>query len=196
MKLGELNCTVDSTDKSLFKIHLVMSCDYGDVDGSNAGKFQAELDRPGLKLGSNNVTTKTWIVNAIGDPFDPKIAGTYVRANAGASVGAGGGVNYLTGGFNGKISIQPFSVEGKIGLGLELSGQKLELKAAAKPRDCGQSTCGFGAVQGRIFTPLALTAHNIKVRICLPLYSGIVTRGRQAARKPLTKSMRFSPPGC
>lgn len=128
IKLGELNCKVDSTDKSLFKTHLVMSCDYVDVNGNNAGEYQAEMDRTGLKLGSTNVTTMTWVVTTVGDPSDPKIAGTYIGANAAASVGAGAGANYLTGGFSGKISIQPLSVEGKSGLGLELSGQKLELK--------------------------------------------------------------------
>jgi hypothetical protein len=36
---------------------------------------------------------------------------THVGAEAGVSVGAGVGANYLTGGFNGKLSLQPTAVK-------------------------------------------------------------------------------------
>ncbi len=48
------------------------------------------------------------------------------------SGGAGIGANYLTGGFNKKISLQPYSVEGKKGFGLELGGQRLQLNEIAQ----------------------------------------------------------------
>ena len=126
--MGELKCTVDETNKSLFKTHMVMACDYVDVNGNNAGKYEASVNRTGLKVGWAKTKEMAWIVTTLGDETDVKIAGTYVGANAGASVGAGAGANYLVGGFNGKISLQPWSVEGKSGVGLELGGQKLELK--------------------------------------------------------------------
>ena len=70
----------------------------------------------------------TWVVSTLGDPADAKIAGTYIGAAAGASAGAGAGGNYLTGGFEGKISLHPFSVESKSGFGVSLAGQKLVLE--------------------------------------------------------------------
>ena len=58
---------------------------------------------------------------------------TVVGAEAGVSVGAGVGANYLTGGFNGKLSLQPYSGEGKSGFGLDLGGQELVLKGVPSP---------------------------------------------------------------
>jgi len=68
-------------------------------------------------------------VGTLGDPENVKLDGTHVGAEAGVSVGAGVGANYLTGGFNGKLSLQPYSVEGKSGFGLNLGGQKFVLKS-------------------------------------------------------------------
>jgi len=128
VKLGQLDCKVSDVEKTLFKTHLVLACSYVDVNGKNTGEYQAIINRTGLKIGNSDTTEFSWIVTTLGDVSDPKIAGTYFGAAAGASVGAGAGVNYLTGGFEGKISLQPWSVEGKSGLGLDLGGQKMELK--------------------------------------------------------------------
>lgn len=129
VKAGELDCTVSGTDKTLFQTHLVLACSYVDVNGNNAGNYQAEINRTGLKLGTQKSTDITWVVFTLGDPDKVTLDGVYVGASAGASVGAGGGANYLTGGFDGKISLQPWSVEGKTGFGIDLSGQKMEIRS-------------------------------------------------------------------
>lgn len=49
VKMGELNCIVKDTDKTLFKTHMVLACTYVDVNGNNAGNYEATINRTGLK---------------------------------------------------------------------------------------------------------------------------------------------------
>mgnify|MGYP001546099108 FL=1 len=128
VKVGELDCSVSDVDKTLFATHLVLDCSFIDTNGKKAGTYQATIDRKGLAVGNIKATQFTWIVGTLGDPANVKLDGTYVGAEAGVSVGAGVGANYLTGGFNGKLSLQPYSGEGKSGFGLDLGGQELVLK--------------------------------------------------------------------
>ncbi len=128
VKLGELKCMVTEVDKKPLKRQIVLDCAYVDVKGNNAGSYRATIARAGLGMGNMTTEQLTWLVSTLGDPSDAKIAGTYFGAAAGASVGAGLGGNYLTGGFEGKISLQPLSAEGKSGFGVSLSGQKLVLE--------------------------------------------------------------------
>ena len=122
VKVGELNCSVSDVDKTLFETHLVLDCSFIDSNGKKAGTYQATVDRKGLAVGDIKATEFRWIVGTLGDPANVKLDGSYVGAEMGVSVGAGGGANYLTGGFNGKISLQPYSGEGKTGFGMELGG--------------------------------------------------------------------------
>lgn len=129
VKAGKLDCTVSDVDKTLFQTHLVLACSHVDESGTDVGNYQAEIDRTGLKLGSLETTNISWIILTLGDPEKVALDGTYVGVSAGASVGAGAGGNYLTGGFEGKISLQPWSAEGKTGFGVDLSGQKMVIKS-------------------------------------------------------------------
>ena len=127
VKLGTLECAVNDVDKTLMNTHIVLKCDYVDANGNNEGTYQGTIDRTGLDIGNIETTTFAWIVSTVGEEKNVKLDGTYVGAQAGASVGAGAGANWLTGGFNGKISLQPWSAEGKSGFGIGLGGQKLVL---------------------------------------------------------------------
>lgn len=128
VKLGELTCEVSGSENKLLQESIVLSCSYIDAGGNNAGSYEGTMDRAGLDIGTIETEQFTWIVSTLGDPSDAKIAGTYFGATAGASAGAGAAGNYLTGGFEGKISLQPLSVETKSGFGVSLAGQKLVLK--------------------------------------------------------------------
>lgn len=128
IKLGELNCKVADYNEKLFKTEILLDCSYVDVNGNNAGKYKGTVGRTGLDIGDIKTEQFTWVVSTLGNPDDAKIAGTYIGATAGASAGTGAAANYLTGGFEGKISLQPISAETKSGFGLSLAGQKLVLK--------------------------------------------------------------------
>ena len=129
VKLGELNCQVSNYDDGILKTEIILACEYVDANGINAGDYKGTISRTGLDVGNIKTDQFTWIVSTLGDPADAKIAGTYIGATAGASAGAGAGGNYLTGGFEGKISLQPLSAESKSGFGVSLAGQKLVLEA-------------------------------------------------------------------
>lgn len=128
VKLGEMNCQVTEYDDKILSTDIVLACSYVDVNGNNAGNYKGTIGRTGLDIGNIKTEKFVWIVSTVGDPEDAKVAGTYIGATAGASAGAGAGANYLTGGFQGKISLQPLSAETKSGFGLSLSGQKLVLE--------------------------------------------------------------------
>lgn len=131
VKVGELDCSVSDSDKTLFSTHLVLACDFKNIDGSTIRSYQGTIDRKGISLGSIETGKFAWIVATLGEPENVKLDGTYLGAEAGVAVGTGLGGNYLTGGFNKKISLQPYSVEGKQGIGLELGGQSLVLTEIA-----------------------------------------------------------------
>lgn len=131
VKAGELACKVTETEGTILSEEIMLTCDYVDINGNNADTYEATLGRKGLSLGNIEATQISWLVSTLGDPADVDLSGTYVGANVGASVGAGAGANYLTGGFNGKISLQPWSAEGKSGFGVELGGQKMVLTKAS-----------------------------------------------------------------
>ena len=128
VKLGELNCQVVNYDDGLLKTEITLDCSYVDANGNNAGTYKGKIGRTGLDIGNIKTEKFTWIVSTLGNPADAKIAGTYIGATGGASAGAGAAANYLTGGFEGKISLQPYSVESKSGFGISLAGQKLLLE--------------------------------------------------------------------
>lgn len=128
VKIGQLDCTVTASEGGILSSDIVLACQYIDANGNNAGDYKGTIDRTGLDLGNMETEKLSWIVTTLGDPADAKIEGTYIGAAAGASVGAGAGGNYLTGGFSGKISLQPWSGETKSGFGISLSGQKLVLE--------------------------------------------------------------------
>ena len=127
VKVGNINCVVSGTNKSLISAQIVLDCVFTGLENSATRRYQGTIDRKGLSLGSIKTNKISWIVLTLGDPKNIKLDGTYLGATAGVSAGAGAGANYLTGGFNKKFSLQPYSVEGKKGFGLELGAQSLKL---------------------------------------------------------------------
>ena len=129
VKVGTLECSVTETDKTLLKTHVVLGCSFLGSSGTKLGSYRGTVDRTGLNVGGIETKSFTWTVLTVGDAKNVKLDGSYVGASAGVSGGTGVGVNYLVGGFNQKISLQPYSVEGEKGLGLSLSGQQLVLQS-------------------------------------------------------------------
>jgi hypothetical protein len=132
VRLGVLECVVSDENKTLIKTKIVLKCEFTGVEGGAKRNYEGTIDRIGLAIGNIGSKKLFWIVGTLGDPKNVKLDGTYIGGAAGVSAGAGAGVNYLTGGFNKKISLQPYSVQGRKGLGAELGGQSLQLKEIAQ----------------------------------------------------------------
>jgi hypothetical protein len=127
IELGRLNCSVVEETKNIISEKLHLNCTFTKSDGSMGPSFVGEIDRKGLTIGSDLPKSLAWIVATVGDPKTASLAGTYLGAEAGAALAEGGGVDWLAGGFNKEISLQPYALEGETGIGISIGVQKLTL---------------------------------------------------------------------
>ena len=98
-------------------------------EGRRPEPYIATVRRLGLDLGITDQTRLTWAVNAptsrvgYGD-----LAGNYGGVGANASVGIGGGGNFLVGGPANAYALQPLSVQGQTGLNVAAGIANIELE--------------------------------------------------------------------
>jgi uncharacterized protein DUF992 len=106
-------------------------------EGRRPEPYLATVRRIGVDLGFTEQTKFTWAVNArnsrlgVGD-----LAGSYGGVGANASVGVGGGGNFLVGGPANAYALQPLSVQGQTGLNVAagIAGLELESVRFGSPR--------------------------------------------------------------
>jgi len=98
-------------------------------EGRRPEPYIATLRRLGLDLGVTDQTKLTWAVSApttrvgYGD-----LAGNYGGVGANASVGIGGGGNFLVGGPANAYALQPISLQGQTGLNVAAGVASIELE--------------------------------------------------------------------
>jgi hypothetical protein len=98
-------------------------------EGRRPEPYVATVRRFGLDLGITEQTQFSWAVNAPtrrlgrGD-----LAGNYGGVGANASVGIGGGGNFLVGGPQNSFALQPISVQGQTGLNVTAGIAGIELE--------------------------------------------------------------------
>jgi hypothetical protein len=86
-------------------------------EGRRPEPYIATVRRFGLDLGVTDQTQFTWAVNApTGRLRRGELAGNYGGVGANASVGIGGGGNFLVGGPENSYALQPVSLQGQTGL--------------------------------------------------------------------------------
>lgn len=129
VKLGTLTCRLTDVDNMIVYTDEKFACGFQHTNGS-IENYIGEIKQVGLNLSVKRNYTLVWLVfTANADAQKPHaMAGTYVGASADAALGAGGGANYLTGGFNDAISLQPYSVSGETGVGVSVGIETFELK--------------------------------------------------------------------
>jgi hypothetical protein len=106
-------------------------------EGRRPEPYLATVRRIGVDLGFTEQTKFTWAVNApnsrlgLGD-----LAGSYGGVGANASVGVGGGGNFLVGGPANAYALQPISLQGQTGLNVAagIAGLELEPVRFGAPR--------------------------------------------------------------
>jgi hypothetical protein len=98
-------------------------------EGRRPEPYIATVRRLGLDLGITDQTKLSWSVNAptsrvgYGD-----LAGNYGGIGANASVGIGGGGNFLVGGQANAYALQPISLQGQTGLNVAAGVASIELE--------------------------------------------------------------------
>jgi len=98
-------------------------------EGRRPEPYIATVRRFGLDLGVTDQTRLSWAVNApTGRIGRGDLAGNYGGVGANASVGVGGGGNFLVGGPQNSYALQPISVQGQTGLNVAAGVADIELE--------------------------------------------------------------------
>jgi hypothetical protein len=98
-------------------------------EGRRAEPYIATVRRFGLDLGVTGETQFTWAVNAPSSRLRRgDLAGNYGGVGANASVGIGGGGNFLVGGPENAYALQPVSLQGQTGLNVAAGIADIELQ--------------------------------------------------------------------
>ena len=98
-------------------------------EGRRPEPYVATVRRVGLDLGVTDQTQFQWAVNAPTDRLGRgELAGSYGGVGANASIGVGGGGNFLVGGPANSYALQPISLQGQTGLNVTagIAGMDLE----------------------------------------------------------------------
>lgn len=98
-------------------------------EGRRPEPYIATLRRLGLDLGITDQTKLSWAVNAPTTRVGyGELAGNYGGVGANASVGIGGGGNFLVGGPANAYALQPISLQGQTGLNVAAGVASIELE--------------------------------------------------------------------
>jgi uncharacterized protein DUF992 len=98
-------------------------------EGRRPEPYLATVRRFGLDLGVTEQTRFSWAVNAPeGRVGRGNLTGNYGGVGASASVGIGGGGNFLVGGPANSYALQPISLQGQTGLNVAAGVADIELQ--------------------------------------------------------------------
>jgi hypothetical protein len=98
-------------------------------EGRRPEPYVATVRRFGVDLGFTDQTRFSWAVDAPTTRIGRgNLAGNYGGVGANASVGVGGGGNFLVGGPQNSYALQPISVQGQIGLNVAAGVADIELQ--------------------------------------------------------------------
>lgn len=129
---GVLSCDISAGIGLIFTEKQTMKCLYTPDDGGASENYVGNIEEVGLELGTTSGGHLTWVVVTVGmQSGTPRgaLAGTYVGAEANASLGEGIGANDLSGGFNRAFVLQPYSLQTQRGLNFAAGIAKVTLKA-------------------------------------------------------------------
>lgn len=129
VKVGVLTCDVEpglgfviGSDKSL-------DCWFKPSKGGKSEHYSGSIRKLGIDVGYTAKTKIAWLVFAAEKNPAKKhaLAGTYVGASHEVTLGLGLGGNWLIGGSNKSFALQPWSIQGQVGLNWSLTWTDLEL---------------------------------------------------------------------
>jgi hypothetical protein len=126
VQVGVLTCDVAPGVGLILGSSKEVSCDFT-RKGHATETYDGSIDKVGLDIGVTAGGKIVWLVFAATKENIPSLAGNYVGASAEASLGLGVGGNWLIGGSNKAIALQPWSVTGTIGVNWSWTWTKLTL---------------------------------------------------------------------
>jgi hypothetical protein len=128
VQVGVLTCTVDPGIGFIIGSSKDMTCTFK-RDGHKAEHYEGNIKKLGIDIGVTGVTQIAWLVfSASNTKYGPgSLSGTYVGGSAEATLGVGLGGNWLIGGSRKGYALQPWSIQGQVGLNYSVAFSGLTL---------------------------------------------------------------------
>ena len=130
-QVGGLSCTLAPSIGLIIVSEQKMTCEFTpNQPGWPIQRYAGSMTNVGVDLGAIAGGVLGWAVfsSTVGPAFGG-LAGTYVGASGEATLGAGAGANVLVGGSARSVALQPLSLQGTVGLNVQLGVSGLELVA-------------------------------------------------------------------
>jgi len=128
VQVGVLTCTVEPGIGFIIGSSKDMTCKFK-RDGHKSETYHGNIKKLGIDIGVTGVTQIAWLVFSASDTKYGKgsLRGTYVGGSAEATFGVGLGGNWLIGGSRKGFALQPWSVQGQVGLNYSVAFSGLTL---------------------------------------------------------------------
>jgi hypothetical protein len=118
VQAGSLTCDVSAGIGLIIGSQRNVSCTFTPSTPGPIEYYTGTISKLGVDIGVTTGGVMVWAVYAPTNRPVGALAGTYAGAAAEASLVAGLGANALVGGNNRTIALQPFSVQGQVGLNI------------------------------------------------------------------------------
>jgi hypothetical protein len=130
-KAGVLSCRTSASVGLIAGSHQKLSCRFTPDVGGPPETYYGHINRVGLDVGIRAGGAMAWAVLAPTNGIHHgALAGKYVGASGGVSLGVGANANVLVGGSHRSFALQPLSLEGQVGVNLALGVAGLTLQSA------------------------------------------------------------------
>lgn len=131
VKVGMLGCTLSPTIGLFVGSLQTISCRFRPDGPYPLEAYVGTFGTLGLDIGVVAAGGLAWgVFNQTAGPLIHALAGTYVGGSGEIGVGVGVGANVLFGGSGRSVALQPISLEGEVGVNLELGISTLILRPA------------------------------------------------------------------
>jgi hypothetical protein len=128
VQAGQLTCDVSAGIGLIIGSQRNVSCTFTPSSPGPIEYYTGTISKLGLDIGVTTGGVMVWLVFAPTTRPAGALSGSYAGAAAEASVIAGIGANALIGGSNRTVALQPFSVQGQVGLNLAAGVAGLDLQ--------------------------------------------------------------------
>ncbi|HLH92958.1 MAG TPA: DUF992 domain-containing protein [Xanthobacteraceae bacterium] len=127
VQAGSLTCDVSAGIGLIIGSQRNVSCTFTPSSPGPIEYYTGTISKLGIDVGVTTGGVMVWAVWAPTNRPAGALAGSYAGAAAEASVIAGLGANALIGGNNRTIALQPFSIQGQVGLNIAAGVAGLDL---------------------------------------------------------------------
>src|SRR5262245_21517350 len=129
VKVGMLTCSVSPSVGLIVGGRQNLACRFQSTAPGASESYSGDITTIGLDIGVSGGGSLAWAVfMPTGGTQRAALAGDYVGASAEVTFGYGVGGNVLIGGSNRAVTLQPFSVEGDVGVNLAVGVSGMVLR--------------------------------------------------------------------